>query len=61
VRAEFVRDVMGPLTDRDIAVRAVADGAGPPTVGALWVCTRDPVMVGPDERLSVRCRDRVTV
>lgn len=53
--------IVGGLTDRDIVVRAVADGAGPPTVGALSVRTRDPVMVSPDERLSVRCRDRVTV
>ena len=41
--------VVGVLTDRDIAVRAVADGADPLTVSAQSVCTPDPVVVAPDE------------
>jgi CBS domain-containing protein len=45
--------IVGVLTDRDIAVRAVADGADPLTVSAESVCSRDPVMVGPGERVSV--------
>ena len=45
--------VVGVLTDRDITVRAVADGADPLTVSAESVCTRDPVMIGPGERVSL--------
>ncbi|MEV0636640.1 CBS domain-containing protein [Streptomyces sp. NPDC050619] len=41
--------VVGLLTDRDIAVRAVADGADPLTVSAQAVCTPDPVVVAPDD------------
>ncbi|QOV34349.1 CBS domain-containing protein [Streptomyces ferrugineus] len=47
------QDVLGVLTDRDITVRAVADGVDPLTVSARSVCTRDPVVIGPGERLSV--------
>ncbi|MFJ7077013.1 CBS domain-containing protein [Streptomyces sp. NPDC098781] len=47
------QDVLGVLTDRDIAVRAVADGADPLTVSAGAVCTRNPVLIGPGERVSV--------
>jgi CBS domain-containing protein len=45
--------VVGVLTDRDIAVRAVAEGVDPLTVSARSVCSADPVMVGPGERVSV--------
>lgn len=44
--------VLGVLTDRDIALRAVADGADPLTVSAQAVCTRDPVVVGPDDPVA---------
>ncbi|MFC3574249.1 CBS domain-containing protein [Streptomyces yaanensis] len=44
--------VVGVLTDRDIALRAVADGADPLTVSAQAVCTPDPVVVGPDDTVS---------
>ncbi|MET8689902.1 CBS domain-containing protein [Streptomyces sp. NPDC004732] len=44
--------VLGVLTDRDIALRAVADGADPLTVSAQAVCTPDPVMVTPDDAVS---------
>ncbi|MFI6851430.1 CBS domain-containing protein [Streptomyces sp. NPDC050416] len=46
------QDVIGVLTDRDITVRAVADGADPMTVSAQSVCTPDPVTVTPDERVA---------
>ncbi|GAA2303462.1 CBS domain-containing protein [Streptomyces kunmingensis] len=60
MRAQDVRDVvvaedgriLGVLTDRDITVRAVAEGADPLTVSAHAVCTPAPVAVGPDERVS---------
>ncbi|EMF53792.1 MULTISPECIES: CBS domain-containing protein [Streptomyces] len=45
--------VVGVLTDRDIALRAVAAGADPLTVSAQAVCTPNPVVVGPDETVSV--------
>ncbi|MEU0071726.1 CBS domain-containing protein [Streptomyces sp. NPDC006332] len=44
--------VVGVLTDRDITVRAVADGADPLTVSAQAVCTPDPVLVAPDDPVS---------
>ena len=45
-------DLIGVLTDRDIALRAVANGADPLTVSAQSVCTPDPVVVGPDDAVS---------
>ncbi|MDL5204740.1 CBS domain-containing protein [Streptomyces sp. ALI-76-A] len=44
--------VVGVLTDRDITVRAVADGIDPLTVSAGSVCTPDPVIVAPDDPVS---------
>ena len=60
MRAEDIGDVLvaedghvvGVLTDRDITLRAVADGADPLTVSARAVCTPDPVVVGPDDPVS---------
>ncbi|MEV3857251.1 CBS domain-containing protein [Streptomyces sp. NPDC050095] len=60
MRAQGTADVLvtdggqlvGVLTDRDITVRAVADGADPLTVSADAVCTPRPVTVGPDEAVS---------
>ncbi|MFF7308075.1 CBS domain-containing protein [Streptomyces sp. NPDC008137] len=46
------QDVIGVLTDRDIAVRAVADGADPMTVSAQSVCTPRPVTVSPDDTVA---------
>ena len=46
------QDVMGVLTDRDITVRTVAEGADPMTVSAQTVCTRNPVTVTPDDRVA---------
>ncbi|WP_372352551.1 CBS domain-containing protein [Streptomyces sp. KL116D] len=46
------RRLVGVLTDRDIALRAVADGADPLTISAQAVCTPNPVAIGPDEAVS---------
>ncbi|MFI6348102.1 CBS domain-containing protein [Streptomyces sp. NPDC050560] len=40
--------VLGVLTDRDITLRAVADGVDPLMVSARSVCTPEPVTVAPD-------------
>ncbi|MGW7082481.1 CBS domain-containing protein [Streptomyces sp. NPDC054871] len=44
--------VVGVLTDRDITLRAVADGADPLTVSAQAICTPNPVMVAPDDAVA---------
>jgi CBS domain-containing protein len=44
--------IVGVLTDRDIAVRAVAEGVDPLTVSAGSVCTRDPVLVAPEDPVA---------
>ncbi|WP_055538371.1 CBS domain-containing protein [Streptomyces neyagawaensis] len=44
--------LVGVLTDRDITLRAVADGVDPLTVSAQAVCTPNPVVIGPDDALS---------
>ncbi|MCP3820680.1 CBS domain-containing protein [Streptomyces sp. A3M-1-3] len=44
--------VLGVLTDRDITVRAVAEGPDPHTVPVRSVCTPDVVTVGPDDEVS---------
>ncbi|MGH4031150.1 CBS domain-containing protein [Actinomycetota bacterium Odt1-20B] len=41
--------LLGLITDRDIALRVVADGADPRVIDAGTVCTPDPLSVGPDE------------
>ncbi|WP_149180451.1 CBS domain-containing protein [Streptomyces sp. TRM49041] len=60
MRAQDIGDVLvadgdllvGVVTDRDITVRAVAEGADPLTVNAQTVCTPDPVCVAPDDDVS---------
>lgn len=59
MRAQDIGDVLvadhqliGVLTDRDIALRAVADGADPLTVSAQAVCTPHPVVIGPDDAVA---------
>jgi CBS domain-containing protein len=47
------RHVLGVLTDRDITLRAVADGADPLTVSARAVCTPNPVVVHPSDEVAV--------
>ncbi|MFC7303332.1 CBS domain-containing protein [Streptomyces monticola] len=44
--------VLGVLTDRDITMRAVADGADPLTVSAQAVCTPNPVVVSPEDAVE---------
>jgi CBS domain-containing protein len=46
------QDIVGVLTDRDITVRAVADGVDPLTVSARQVCTPHPAVVAPDDPVS---------
>lgn len=46
------QDVIGVLTDRDITVRAVADGTDPMKVSARTVCTPHPVTVTPDDLVA---------
>jgi len=43
------QQIVGVLTDRDITVRAVADGDDPAIVSVRSVCTRDPVLLAPDD------------
>jgi CBS domain-containing protein len=60
MRAQDIGDVLvakdgyliGVLTDRDIAVRAVADGVDPLTVSCQSVCTPKPVTVSPDDKTA---------
>ncbi|MDJ1132686.1 CBS domain-containing protein [Streptomyces iconiensis] len=60
MRAQDIGDVlvarggrlMGVLTDRDIALRAVADGVDPLSVSCQSVCTPDPVTVGPGMEIA---------
>jgi CBS domain-containing protein len=44
--------VQGIVTDRDIVVRAVADGRDPSTVRIAEVCTGDVETLSPDEPIS---------
>jgi signal-transduction protein with cAMP-binding, CBS, and nucleotidyltransferase domain len=44
--------VVGVVTDRDIAVRAVADGADPHTVSAASVAGAGPVTVAPGDTVG---------
>ncbi|MBC9728699.1 CBS domain-containing protein [Streptomyces sp. TRM68367] len=46
------QQVVGMLTDRDIAVRAVADGADPLAVSVRTVCTPNPLVVAPDDPVT---------
>lgn len=48
--------LIGVVTDRDIAVRAIADGRDPLTVSADSVCTPGPVCVGPDDEVAAAVR-----
>ncbi|MET7903978.1 CBS domain-containing protein [Streptomyces sp. NPDC005355] len=45
-------DLLGVLTDRDITLRAVAEGVDPLVVSCHAVCTADPVTIGPDEEVA---------
>ncbi|MGP4048242.1 CBS domain-containing protein [Streptomyces sp. 2A115] len=45
--------LVGLVTDRDIALRVVADGGDPRIIDVRSVCTPDPVCIGPEEEASV--------
>ena len=45
-------DMCGLVTDRDIVVRAVAEGADPQFNKVDEICTHDLVTVGPDDSLQ---------
>ncbi|MGR3932774.1 CBS domain-containing protein [Streptomyces sp. BRA346] len=45
-------ELLGVLTDRDITLRAVADGVDPLTVSCHLMCTPNPVTIGPDEEIA---------
>lgn len=42
----------GIVTDRDITVRAVAEGADPSTVELSSICTKNPSTISPDASLD---------
>lgn len=44
--------LIGVLTDRDLVLRAVADGVDPATVSAQAVCSPSPVCVGPNDEIT---------
>ncbi|GGL80825.1 oxidoreductase [Streptomyces fumigatiscleroticus] len=46
------QEVVGVLTDRDIAVRVVAEGTDPLAVSARAACTPDPLIVAPDDSVA---------
>ncbi|MET9254687.1 CBS domain-containing protein [Streptomyces sp. NPDC003717] len=46
------QEVVGVLTDRDITVRAVAEGLDPMAVAVRAVCTPDPVVISPDDPVT---------
>ncbi|MEW2633012.1 CBS domain-containing protein [Streptomyces sp. NPDC048389] len=48
--------VVGMLTDRDITLRAVAEGADPVGVSAGSACTPDPVCVTPEDSVASAVR-----
>ncbi|MBZ4017073.1 MULTISPECIES: CBS domain-containing protein [Streptomyces] len=60
MRAHDIGDVLvaedgklvGVVTDRDIVLRAVADGVDPFSVQCHSVCTPEPVTVGPEDPVS---------
>ncbi|MFJ8079692.1 CBS domain-containing protein [Streptomyces sp. NPDC096205] len=46
------QEVVGVLTDRDITIRAVAEGIDPMTMSAQAACTPHPVTVTPQETVA---------
>ncbi|MFC8343671.1 CBS domain-containing protein [Streptomyces sp. NPDC057280] len=46
------QEVVGMLTDRDITVRAVAEGADPLTTSVGSVCSAEPVLVAPQDPVT---------
>ncbi|MFF0740024.1 CBS domain-containing protein [Streptomyces sp. NPDC004111] len=64
MRAQDIGDVLvaqdnrliGVITDRDITLRAVADGVDPLAVSVRSVCTPAPVCVGPHDEITTAVR-----
>jgi CBS domain-containing protein len=45
-------EAKGIVTDRDIAVRAVAEGKNPSDTQVQEICTSDPTTLGPDDSVE---------
>jgi len=61
VEDESSRRLVGMITDRDIVVKALAEGMDPATTSVGDVMSREPVVVRPDEELDQameRMKDR---
>jgi CBS domain-containing protein len=50
------RRLVGTVTDRDIAVRLVAEGGDPKTVTVREIASNDPITVDPQEDLAEALR-----
>lgn len=48
--------LFGIVTDRDIVVSGIAEGADPTTTSVDEVCSQDPVTLGPDEAVVEAAR-----
>ncbi|WP_405652193.1 CBS domain-containing protein [Streptomyces sp. RK9] len=46
-------ELRGLVSDRDLVVRVLAEGADPDRTTAVGVCSEEVVTVGPDERLGL--------
>jgi CBS domain-containing protein len=49
-------DLRGLVTDRDLVVRALADGGDPEQTAVAGACSGDVVTVGPDDELDLVIR-----
>jgi CBS domain-containing protein len=56
VMADDDRVLVGILTDRDIVVRALAEGRDPAQTRIADVCSRDVITIGPDESVGQAVR-----
>ncbi len=45
-------NLVGMITDRDIAIRVVAEGSSPESTSVGDVCSRDPITAEPDQDLD---------
>jgi CBS domain-containing protein len=52
IENEEDRRLIGIITDRDVAVKVVAEGLDPMTTRVSEVMTRDPIVAHPDEELD---------
>ena len=56
IMADDDRTLVGILTDRDIVVRALAEGRDPAQTRVADVCSRDVATIGPDESVGTAVR-----